>query len=170
MMLPDQATCETRKNRIVVAVDTVFFIFQSINIFKLLERISPGADHHRELWSYVFEHGSLCKGMKVNVPPDRRFPVTINTDGFIARCPQKTGIGIPLDLPAWARFPDTVVPPVEGMTRGTRQITDIDFFPMVVKYLDIACGLTIEGEDIINQFPFWMGRHRGDFVFRHRAL
>jgi len=37
---------------------------------------------------------------------------------------------------------------------------------MVLKYLDMACGLMIEREDSINQVSFWMGRHRRDFVFR----
>jgi hypothetical protein len=54
--------------------------------------------------------------MKVQVPPDRRFSMTVDTDGFIARGPEKTGIGIPLDVPAKARFFNVAIPLVEGMT------------------------------------------------------
>ena len=108
--------------------------------------------------------------MKVNVPPDRGLPVTIHTDGVIARCQQKTGVRISLDFSAGSRCPGAVVPSVKGMTGRARQIADMDLLPMVVEDLDVACGLIVEREDIIDQFPFWMGRHRGNFVFRRPAL
>lgn len=96
--------------------------------------------------------------------------MAVDTDGFFARCPQKTGIGIPLYVPADTRFSDSVIPLKEGMTGRTRQIANIDFLPMIVKYLDIACALIVEREDIIDQFPLWMGRHSRYFFRRHPAL
>ena len=95
--------------------------------------------------------------------------MTVDTDGFIARSPQKTGIGISLDVPADTGFFDAVIPLVKGMTGRARQVADLDLLKMIVKNLDIACWL-IEREDIIDQFSFWMGRHGGDFIFRHPAL
>ena len=95
--------------------------------------------------------------------------MTVDTDGFIARSPQKTGIGISLDVPADTGFFDAVIPLVKGMTGRARQVADLDLLKMIVKNLDIACWL-IEREDIIDQFSFWMGRHRRDFVFCYPAF
>lgn len=170
-MVPAQLTSEKRKNRITVAAGIVFFIFKSFKIFTLVNAMLLGAWADQVgLWSYALEHFPLLKRMKIDVPPDRRFPMTVNTGGFIARCPQETGIGIPLDLPAGARFPVAVIPSVEGMTGRARQVADIDFLKIVVKQLDIACGLLIEREDIVNQFAFWMAGHGRYFVFRHVAF
>ena len=118
----------------------------------------------------AFEQGALLKRMKVEVPPDRRFTVAIDADRFIARCPQKTGIAIPLDFHAGARFTGAVIPLIEGMTGRARQITDIDLLKIVVEYLDIAFMLIIEREDIVYQFPLWMVGHGRYFVFRHVAF
>ena len=96
--------------------------------------------------------------------------MTVDTDGFIARGPQKTGIGISLDVPADTGFFDAVIPLVKGMTGRARQVADLDLLKMIVKYLDIACCLISEREDIIDQFSFWMGRHSGYFIFCHPAL
>ena len=96
--------------------------------------------------------------------------MTVDTDVFITRCSQKTGIGISLDVPAYARFSDAVIPLKEGMTGRAGQIADMDLLPMIVKYLDIVFALIVERENIIDQFPFWMGRHRRDFVFCYPAF
>jgi len=76
-------------------------------------------------WSNVFEHGWLYYRMKVQLPPYHRLPMAVNTEGFIARGPQKTGSGIPLDLPAGARLAGAVIPRVEGMAGRERQVADM---------------------------------------------
>ena len=96
--------------------------------------------------------------------------MTVDTDVFITRCSQKTGIGISLDIPARTGFSDVVIPLVKGMTGRARQVADLDLLKMIVEYLDIACALIVEREDIIDQFSFWMGRHSGYFILRHPAL
>ena len=108
--------------------------------------------------------------MVVDVAPDRCFAVAIATDRLIARGPQKTGIGVPRDLPAGARLPDAVIPSVEGMTGRARQVADIDLLKIGVKQLDIACGLLIEREDVVNQFPLGMAGYGWYSIFRHVAF
>ena len=63
-----------------------------------------------------------------------------------------------------------MIPLVEGMTGGARQITDIDLLEFVVEYLDIAFMLIVECEDIVNQIPLRMAGHGRYFVLRHVAF
>ena len=107
---------------------------------------------HLDLWSNALEHRSLFKRVKVNVAPDRRFPMTIHTHGLVARCTQKTGIAIALNLHPRTRLPYAVIPLKEGMAGRAGQISDMNLLPPVVKQLDVPRSLAAGGEDVVNQF------------------
>jgi hypothetical protein len=76
--------------------------------------------------------------------------MAVNADSLITGCPQKTGIGVALDIFTRPLLPDSMIPSIKRMAGRAREVADTDLFPIRIKYLDVTRLFIIKRHNVSN--------------------